>query len=155
MKLTTIVVLFALSLGVAHASDLVGVYSLISSVTFEPNAEHPQRIVVSGVFAMSKPQPEFFEDDYLPPKQGYLYFTLPTDQSKAEMVLKEWADLKAVAGTGKVIAFGGRAQFRMLKVRPANEKPSAPDAYQLQIGVTKVRTDTDYPPIKAILAFHS
>ncbi len=71
------------------------------------------------------------------------------------MVLKEWADLKAVAGTGKPIAFGGRTQFRMLRVRPANRKPSAPDVYQLQIGVTKVRTDTDYPPIKAILAFHS
>jgi len=155
MKIVTAAVLFALSVGVAHASDLVGVYSLISSVTFEPNAEHPQRILVSGVFAMSKPKPEFFGDDYLPPQQGYLYFTLPADQANAEMVLKEWADLKAMAGTGKAIAFGGRTQFRMLKVRPANEKPSAPDVYELQIGVTKVRTDTDYPPIKAILAFHS
>jgi hypothetical protein len=153
MKLTVATVLLSLSLGVAQGSDIVGVYSLISSVTFEPNAEHPQRILISGVFAMSKPKPEVFGDDYLPPQQGYLYFTLPATQT--EMVLKEWADLKAVAGTGKVIAFGGRTQFRMLRVRPSNVKPSAPDVYQLELGVTRVRSDTDYAPIKALLQFHS
>jgi hypothetical protein len=157
MKTICTAVLLALSSGVAHASDIVGVYSLISSVTFEPNADHPQRIVVSGVFAMSKPQEQraSFSDDYLPPQRGYLYFTLPTDARQAEMVLKEWTDIKAVAGTGKPIAFGGRDQFRTLHVRPPGEKLSAPDVYQLQIGVTRVRSDTDYAPIKAILAFHS
>jgi hypothetical protein len=155
MKTLLAGVIFALSLGVAQASDLVGVYSLISSVTVEPSAGQPQRIMISGVFAMSKPKPEFFGDDYLPPQRGYLYFTLPTDPKQAEMVLKEWNDLKGVAGTGKVIAFGGRDQFRMLHVRPSGEKPSAPDLYQLQLGVTKVRSDTDYAPIKAVLAFHS
>ncbi len=155
MKVVTAAIVFALCLGVARASDIVGVYSLISSVTIEPSADHPQRILISGVFAMSKPKPEFFGDDYLPPQRGFLYFSLPIDPAKAEMVLKEWNDIKAVAGTGKVIAFGGRAQFRQLHVRPSTEKPSAPDVYQLEIGVTRVRSDTTYPPIQAVLNFHS
>jgi hypothetical protein len=157
MKLVAAVIVFALCLGVAQASDIVGVYSLISSVTIEPGADHPQRIVISGVFAMSKPaaQRASFTDDYLPPQRGYLYFSLPADPAQAEMVLREWNDIKAVAGTGKVIAFGGRDQFRQLRVRSSDEKRAAPDVYQLQMGVTKVRNDTAYPPIKAILDFHS
>ena len=152
MKTTIAVVLFALSLGVAQASDLIGVYALISKVTLEPNADHPQRIQISGVFAMSKPKPDFFGDDYLPPQRGYLYFTLPN--GRPEQALKEWVDFKALAGTGKVVSFGGRDQFRMLRVRPASEKPSSPDVYKLEIGATRVRSDTDYAPIKALLEFH-
>lgn len=155
MRFVATAISFSLCMGVAQASDIVGVYSLISSVTIEPSADHPQRIVISGVFAMSKPeaQRKSFDDDYLPPQRGFLYFSLPSDPAKAEMVLKEWSDIKGVAGTGKVIAFGGRNQFRQLRVRPSNEKPSAADVYELQLGVTKVRSDTTYPPIKALLDF--
>ena len=156
MRFLATAIVFLLCLGVAQASDIVGVYSLMSSVTMEPSADHPQRIVITGVFAMSKPEPQrtSFNDDYLPPQRGFLYFSLPSDPAKAETVLKEWSDIKAVAGTGKVIAFGGRNQFRQLRVRPSNEKPSSPDVYELQLGVTKVRGDTTYPPIKALLDFH-
>ena len=156
MRVLAAAIVFSLSLGVAQASDIAGVYSLISSVTMEPSADHPQRMVISGVFAMSKPEARrtSFNDDYLPPQRGFLYFSLPSDPAKAEMVLKEWNDIRAVAGTGKVIAFGGRNQFRQLRVRPSNEKPSSPDIYELQLGVTKVRGDTTYPPIKALLDFH-
>jgi len=151
MKTTIACVVLALSMGVAHASDIIGVYGLISKVTLEPNAEHPQRIQISGVFAMSKPKPEFFGDDYLPPQRGYLYFTLPADRS--ELALKEWADLKALAGAGKVVAFGGRDQFRMLRVRPSTEKLSSPDPYRLEVGAIRVRTDTDYAPVKSLMQF--
>ena len=84
MRLVETAIAFSLCLGIAQASDLAGVYALISSVAIEPSADHPQRIVISGVFAMSKPEAQrtSFNDDYLPPQRGFLYFSLPNDPAK-------------------------------------------------------------------------
>src|SRR5438552_12323190 len=121
MKVLTTLVLLALSLGIAHGSDFVGAYALISKVTLEPGADNPQRIQISGVFALADPKDR---NSYLPPQRGYLYFTLPPLQS-ADQARKEWSDLKNIAGTGKVVALGARGQ--MLRIRDSNEKPASPD----------------------------
>src|SRR5215212_10030896 len=85
------------------ASDPVGVYALIDKVVFEPSEGKPQRAQIWGAFALAEAK---FGDEYLAPIRGYLYYTLPGE--KDEVVQAEWADMKKVAGTGQVIAFGSR-----------------------------------------------
>jgi hypothetical protein len=148
MKIGTAVVFVSLSLGIAHASDFIGAYALIDKVTLEPDAEHPQRVQISGVFAMANP------DDrtaYLPPQRGYLYFALPTNRQ--ELALKEWSDLKALTGTHTVISLGSRNQFHTLRVRKTDEKPASPDVYQLGFGLIQNRSNTEYSPIKSLLEY--
>jgi hypothetical protein len=117
-------------------------------VILEPSADNADGFQFHGFFAMAQPYDRNF---YLPPQRGILYFTLPTD--RPEIALREWSDLKAVAGTGKVVSFGNREQFMTLKVRKPDEKPVSPDVYQLGIGLNALRTDTEYAPIKSVLQF--
>ena len=128
------------------ASDVTGIYTRVDRVVLEPNAEAPQTIQVWGVFALAKPNDV---NDYLPPARGYLYFALP---SNARAGRAEWADLKEVAGTGQIVAFGGRFDLHA-RVRRADERPADPDPYPLNVGLTKVRGRTDYAPIRAIAQF--
>jgi hypothetical protein len=55
MKLAGTVLLAALSIGTAHASGYVGIYAAIDKVVFEPDADHPQRVQVFGVFSVAQP----------------------------------------------------------------------------------------------------
>jgi len=128
------------------ASDATGIYARVDRVVLEPNAEAPQTIQAWGVFALAKPNDV---NDYLPPARGYLFFALP---SNARTARAEWADLREVAGTGQIVAFGGRFDLRA-RVRPADERPADPDPYPLNFGLTKVRGRTDYAPIRAIAQF--
>jgi len=128
------------------ASDATGIYARVDRVVLEPNAEAPQTIQAWGVFALAKPNDV---NDYLPPARGYLYFALP---SNARAARAEWADLREVAGTGQIVAFGGRFDLRA-RVRRADERPADPDPYPLNFGLTKVRGRTDYAPIRAIAQF--
>src|ERR1700722_9727153 len=103
-----ICVLVILLVGIADlsASGLVGVYGIVEKVGFEPSEKAPERIQIWGVFAFvnggvdgagtSKPQ------------RGYLYFRLPFSGGIDDQlaVKTEWADLKAVAGTGQAVGFG-------------------------------------------------
>ena len=134
---------------VVHASDMIGVYGRVDKVVMEPNDQAPQRIQVWGVFAMASPENG---NDYLPPARGYLYYTLP---SSAQLALKEWADLKAVAGTGQIVAFGTRfhSSPRRVRLRNAEERPESPDAYAMDIGLRKITGRTDYAPVRAITDF--
>ena len=134
--------------GVAvNASDPTACYAFVEKVIFEPNEAQPERAQVWGVFTLAKPNDR---NDYLTPQRGYLYFKLPQD--KQEQVQKQWADLKSVAGTHKVVAFGSRYDLK-LRVRKAEEKPSDPDPFQTGYGMVRVRTDTDYAPVKTLLEF--
>ena len=129
-----------------YASDPTAVYTRVERVVLEPNAEAPQAIQVWGVFAMAKPDDR---NDYLPPRRGYLYFTF---NGTSQAVRAEWADLKQVAGTGQIVSFGSRWQLKA-RVRNADAKPMNPDVYTVNTGVTRVRGNTEYAPIRALLDF--
>ena len=141
--IATLLVLLGLSVA-ACASDMTGVYALIDKVVLEPNAEHPEQIQIWGAFAVAKVEDR---NSYESPQRGYLYYTLPA--GKEDLARREWADFKAVAGTRQVVAFGNR--FQKLRLRKTDEKPGGPDVYVVGMGVVKVRSDTDYGPIKSLL----
>ena len=103
MKLATAMIEAALSIGTAQASGPVGVYALIDKVTMEPSAENPGRILIYGVFSI---RAAGNEGVFQAAQRGYLYYTLPSGANRA-LILREWSDLKAAAGTRTVIAFGG------------------------------------------------
>ena len=147
LRLATVFAVIALSLGIVHASDQIAVYALIDKVVLEPNADHPERIQISGVFAIAKlNHPNYYEA----PQRGTLYFQLPKD--KPDLARKEWTDLSRIAGTRQVVAFGSRHQLKP-RVRKPGEKPDGPEVYEVGAGVVKVRTDTAYGPIKSLLEY--
>ena len=128
---------------VTHASGPIAVYALVDKVTLEPNADAPERIQISGVFITT-------DGSYtnLPAKRGYLYFSLPGTYK--EMALKEWADLKSVAGTRQVVGFGS-AWSAKARLRKADEKPESPDNYVMGNGMVKLRPD--HPQAKELLEY--
>jgi|SRR5579862_9229705 len=153
MKVVRTALLFVLSLGLAQASGYIGVYALIDKVVLEPNADKPERIQIFGVFSIIS---ENNPPNYQPAQRGYLYFTLSdigNDQGR-ELIHKEWADLKAAAGTHTVIAFGGERfdwTTGVPRLRKADEKPEKPQPYRVGMGLIQMRRDTDYPPVKDLL----
>ena len=117
-----------------QASDPVGVYCVIEKVVFEPNEAKPNRIQVWGAFSLSDGKSG---DGYLPPQYGYMYFTIAPVQERAAFA--EWTDLKKVAGTGDLIAFGGRYAANG-RIRKATDKADTPDAYPIAVGITRLRS---------------
>ncbi len=148
MKPVRVLALMTLSVAAALASGYVTIYSRIDKVVFEPNADHPERIQIFGAFSLGTAPAQF-----LPVQRGYLYFKLP--QIGRDQVLKEWQDLKAVAGTHAVVGFGVIGFAGVFPKPPiihaASEKPADPDVYEVGQGVSKVTGRTDYPPIKSLL----
>ena len=130
-----------------HASDRVAVYAKIERVVLEPNAEAPATVQIWGVFSIAQTGNP---NDYQPAARGYLYYRLP---SRVDLARREWADLNSVAGTDQVVAFGLRWEG-VPRLRQANDKPSNPDPYTLNTGVTKVRANNDYAPIRALIDFN-
>ena len=130
----------------AHASAPYAVYARVEKVVLEPTADAPQTIQVWGVFSLADPKAR---NTYLPPARGYLYFRL---ESNADQGRKEWMDLNNMAGTGRIVGFGNRL-FSQARLRKGNEAPRDPDVYDLNIGLTEVRRDTNYPPVRALADF--
>jgi hypothetical protein len=155
------------------ASGPVGIYGIIDKVVFEPNEQNAERLQVWGAFAyVDGPGPEETGMIISPAKRGYLYFKMRsaypgfTSEGQIKASRIEWADLKAVAGTGQAVGFGrwgyiaGFSQLRPdarpvapsvilegkpsggetadLRVRPASEAPANPVTYQTNIGVIKL-----------------
>jgi hypothetical protein len=137
---------FVASAALAHASDPTGVYARVDRVVLKPNSDSPQTIQIWGVFSMAKPNNR---NDYLPAARGYLYFKLA---GNIEAARKEWADLKGVAGTGQIVAFGSRYD-PPARLRKADERVENPDPYSTNIGLQKVRSRTDWPPVRALLDY--
>jgi len=131
---------------VLSASDPTAVYARVDRVVLEPAAGAAERIQLWGIFALAKPNDR---NDYLPPERGYLYFAAAHNTAASR---KEWADLQAVAGSGQIVSFGSRYEMHV-RLRPENEPAATPDAYSLNFGVTRVRGNTDYPPVRDLLAF--
>jgi len=144
--------LFLFSSVKSTASELVGIYAIVDRVVLEPNEQSPDRIQVWGSFSTSRDPAA---------KRGYLYLRAPFPQELRDAALKEWKDLKAVAGSGQAVAFGQQyfyitqtsvadAYFKTLpRVRPASEKPESPDGYPVNIGVSKLTDPSIVNPLKA------
>jgi hypothetical protein len=132
----SVFVLFGLN--ALHASGPLGIYGIVDKVVFEPSEAAPQRLQVWGVFSVA-PYSASGTPMIAAPKRGYLYYKLPAPGPLADIVKKEWNDLKAAAGTGQVVAFGG-SFFPTTdeRVRPATEAPSTPSDYQLNTGIVKL-----------------
>lgn len=142
-----LIVCFTLSLFTlkTDASDRIGIYARIDKVVFEPNATAPERIQIWGAFALAGKQNG---SSYESVKRGYLYYSLKP--GKEEVCRKEWADLKAIAGTGQVIGFGGRYMPNG-SVRKAGDKVTDPDVYPVGYGLVKMSDrESDYPPIREL-----
>jgi hypothetical protein len=128
-------------------SDPTGIYARVDRVVLEPNATAPERIQIWGAIALARKEDR---NNYEPAQRGYLYFSCPAD--KMEVCRKEWADLKAMAGTDQVVGFGGRQQARP-RLRRADEKAANPDPYPLNFGLVKVsEMRSGHPPIPELKA---
>src|SRR5690348_11922278 len=103
--LLTAAALLALA-GAARASDPVGIYGLVEKVVLEPDDTKPERAQVWGAFRLAKGG----GDTYTEPAYGYLYYSAA--DGKQDQCRREWADLKRVAGTGQVVAFGARYEAK-------------------------------------------
>src|SRR2546426_10625183 len=141
-----LLLVLAASLTTVHASDRMAVYSRVDKVVLEPNPDAPDRIQIWGVFSLAKPNDPNW---YLPPARGYLYFEAAGNSAAAR---KEWADLKQIAGSGQIVAFGSRYELK-LRLRTEREKPSGPDRYVVSVGLTKVGGNTDYSVVRALVDF--
>jgi len=129
-----------------HASDRVAVYAKVDKVILEPSTGEPATIQLWGVFSVAQAGNP---NDYQPAARGYLYYRLP---ARADLARREWTDLQGVAGTGEIVAFGSRWEG-VPRVRGLNDKPSNPDPYTLNAGLTKVRGNHQYAPIRTLLEF--
>lgn len=143
--LAVAIVATTVGLRVADASGPISVYALVSKVDLEPNAEKPDRIRIIGVFVAAT---DDRGTDYSAPQAGYLYFALPADNW--DLALREWSDLKSVAGTRQVVGLGS-IWSRKVRVRAAGDKAADPDAYPMGNGIVKV--NADHPRAQALLDF--
>jgi hypothetical protein len=145
-----VVLTLTLCLGVLNASGPIGVYALVDKVAFEPNADKPERIRVSGVFSVAEETPDN-STVYSAPQRGYLYFTLPSSPSgNQDLARREWADLKSVAGTRQIVGFGA-SWGPKVRVRKPDEDAKAPDDYPIANGVVKI--NADQPRARALLDY--
>ena len=128
----------------AHASDMVGVYAYIDKVMLEPDASAPERIQIWGGFALAKDRGNIYEAA----QRGVMYFKVKP--GKESVCRKEWNDLKSVAGTNQLVAFGQRYSDNGT-VRKPDAKLEKPDTYVTEMGVQKIEP-RDYAPLNDLLA---
>ena len=164
---------------VLPASGLVGVYAIVSKVVFEPDESGPERIQIWGAFTLVDNAITSGKQT-LTPQRGYMYFTLSGSPSQRETALKEWADFKAIAGTGQAVAFGrfgyigefedelisrpsGNPPYVLMRsgdgtpsraenpVRTESAQPARPSVYPLNMGLTKLSSSGDRATVVAQL----
>jgi hypothetical protein len=140
-------VLLILAGGVpGQASDRAAVYAKVERVVLEPAAGEPDTIQIWGVFSIAQANNP---NDYRPAASGYLYYRLPANRDVAR---REWADLKQIAASNQLVAFGSRWDGTP-RLRTRGERRANPDEYSLNTGVIKVQPQTDYAPVRALLEF--
>lgn len=127
----------------ALASDPVGIYALVDKVVFEPNETNPERIQVWGAFATAEGQGYTYKNA----ERGYMYYKVNSEKPAA--CRNEWSDLKSVAGTGEIVAFGSRHAEKG-RLRKNDAKAENPDTYPLAMGLKKIREEKDYEPLKQL-----
>src|SRR5262245_58302306 len=145
-----------------RASGPLGIYGVIEKVVIESSGTSSERIQVWGAFAYAEGGSSRGLD-VSPVKTGYLYFQIPEGAAAAqvETIRREWADLKAVAGTGQAVGFGNwhylpgfgtlvpdaKSSYVVLsrggpaqdvRARPSSESPTAPAIYDTNAGIVKL-----------------
>lgn len=123
------------------ASDFVGVYAVVESVAFEPNATAPERVQIRGAFAMSEGARG---SAYGTAQRGYLYYSCP--EGRQDICRREWADLQTVAGKNVGVGFGARF-LQNGRVRKADETPASPDVYPIERGIVRLAADHESLPV--------
>jgi hypothetical protein len=114
-----------------------GIYGIIDQITFEPNANAPDVVRISGIFVVPVSPSS---GNYQLPQRGYLYLRIRPGMEQA--IRNDWNELKRLAGTGQVIGFGeywvpnpkdpSGNPHRSLEVTVHRQSDSAePDAYPL------------------------
>ena len=132
-----------------HASGPIAVYARVDKVVIDPSPDAPGTIQIWGVFSAAKP-PRM--NEFLPAARGYLYYRLPGNPQYRTVALREWNDLKALAGSKDIVAFGSLF-VGAPTVRKPDERPQSPDEYSLNVGIRKMSDQTSAPPVRAILDF--
>jgi hypothetical protein len=168
--LVSVVAILAIAATAAYASGPIGVYGIVEKVVFEPNEQGPERIQVWGAFAYADGGVVQGAGSSAV-KKGYLYFSNPT---RSEIVLREWRDFKAVAGTGQAVGFGtwiyiggfpkepdqvppngiyhpGGGNPIDLRVRPESEAPKSPAVYVANAGMVKLANEGSHAAIVKLL----
>lgn len=183
---STRVILFAVAVACMTASLAasvreVQIYGIVERVVLEPNDRAPERIKVWGAFALlytnQEPVLDFCCGDVpYTPHRGFLYFKLPPvtakDRTAQEAAKKEWADLKAMAGTGQAITFGSWTSAFLglpansrkdqgfvslppykesLHVYPENERSPSPITYTMDTGIVKLQSQGKFAALIAQL----
>jgi hypothetical protein len=141
--LCALLILVTASARPARASDPVGIYAFVDKVVLEPSDSSPERIQVWGGFALAEGR----GDTYAPAQRGCMYFKIKPGEE--EICKKEWNDLKTIAGTAQIVAFGTRHKPKGA-IRKSDAKPENPDVYPTGFGLTRIK-ERDYAPIKALL----
>jgi hypothetical protein len=175
IRILALVGVLATVAGVSAAvSGMLGIYGIVEKVIFEPNESAPERIQVWGAFAYVEGR--VGGSQVSAAKRGYLYFRMPPMQ--AEVIKREWNDLKALAGTGQAIGFGSWAYIggfgslqpdvnsrnppyilehsagnpiTDLRVRPADQTPASPALYQTDTGIVKLTPTGSHADIVKLL----
>jgi len=147
----------------------VGIYAIVDQVTFEPNDSSPNFVRISGVFVVPV---RMSSCSYQRPQKGYLYFRIApgTDRVSsfmAQATRKDWNELRAVAGSGKVVAFGpywvpnpddpwGNPHHSLEVTVHAEGDSATPEVYPTPGGVIKaddmVRGPNHEPQVEKIAA---
>ena len=118
MRIRAIVVLMSVliaSTGLV-ASGPLGIFGIVENVVFEPDASEPERVQLWGVFGYVNGDAGSGISRI---ERGYLYFRLPNADEVMDvplsntLVRREWADLKAVAGTGQAVGFSVPSRGRL------------------------------------------
>ena len=122
LKLICAAALLGGATSAARASDPTGIYAFVDRVVFEPSETAPERIQVWGGFALARTENR---NDYHDAERGFLYFKVRVGEEG--ICQKEWADLKSVAGTGQIVAFGSRNPVNAITLRKTDAKVEKPD----------------------------
>jgi hypothetical protein len=128
-------------------SDPVGVYALLDQVVLKPDDQQPTTLELHGAFALAEGR---HGDYYRSPRAGVVRFAVGKEPAEAA---QQWRDLRALAGTGKVVGFSSRyaqadAQDR-LAVAPATGPAGKPAVYDGSFGLRKVE-GVDYGPVREL-----
>ena len=164
LRVLLTIMAISISSSVLLADGPVGVYAMVQKVVFEPSENAPKTLQIWGVFVwvdggLKSPGPINL------PQRGYIYFKLPEGATEASAAKKQWMDIKSVAGSNQIIAFGDwkhSGPFEDLyipidggqedvRVRKQSEAPAKPIAYPIKTGLVKIADDPAHESLRSLM----